>query len=142
MTPSYVTTLLSSVLLIVMVMQPVGATDWPMFQRDAVHSGISPDEAPDSATVIWSRQLPVDQMWGSAVISNGKVYALAGDSLWCLSFSDGSRIWAASICDATPDRPPASTPAGWAREVALPGLPRIRTCAIRASGSSDQGFAA
>ena len=32
--------------------------------------------------------------------------------------------------------------AGWPRVVALPRLPQIRTCAIRASGSSDHGIAA
>ena len=32
--------------------------------------------------------------------------------------------------------------AGWPRAVARPGLPRIRTCAINASGSSSHGFAA
>ena len=31
--------------------------------------------------------------------------------------------------------------AGWPRAVARPGLPQIRTCAIRASGSSCHGFA-
>jgi hypothetical protein len=30
---------------------------------------------------------------------------------------------------------------GWPREIALPGLPQIRTCATHASGSSNQGFA-
>src|SRR2546427_488081 len=33
-------------------------------------------------------------------------------------------------------------PAGWARGVARPGLPRIRTCGPPASGSSGHGFAA
>ncbi len=32
--------------------------------------------------------------------------------------------------------------AGWPREVALPGLPQIRSCAIDATGSSVHGFAA
>ena len=44
-----------------------------------------------------------------------------------------------------PDQPPASTArartAGWPREVALPGLPQIRTCAIGASGSLGHGLA-
>ena len=31
--------------------------------------------------------------------------------------------------------------AGWPREVALPGLPQIRTCGTPASGSSGRGFA-
>jgi hypothetical protein len=34
------------------------------------------------------------------------------------------------------------SPTGWARAVTRPGLPQIRTCPIRASGSSDHGFAA
>jgi hypothetical protein len=34
-----------------------------------------------------------------------------------------------------------NVPAGWPREVTLPGLPQIRTCTTRASGSSDYGFA-
>jgi hypothetical protein len=33
-------------------------------------------------------------------------------------------------------------PAGWPRAVSRPGLPQIRTCPTRASGSSDYGFAA
>jgi hypothetical protein len=35
----------------------------------------------------------------------------------------------------------SSRTAGWPREVTLPGLPQIRTCTTRASGSSDYGFA-
>jgi len=31
--------------------------------------------------------------------------------------------------------------AGWPREVALPGLPQIRTCGFPASGSSESRFA-
>ncbi len=37
-----------------------------------------------------------------------------------------------------PERPTA----GWPREITLPGLPQIRTCPIRASGSSVYGLAA
>ena len=37
---------------------------------------------------------------------------------------------------------PAAVAAGWPGEVTLPGLPQIRTCPIRASGSSAYGLAA
>ncbi len=39
-------------------------------------------------------------------------------------------------------RTPVRRGAGWPREVALPGLPQIRSCAIDATGSSVHGFAA
>ena len=37
---------------------------------------------------------------------------------------------------------PEGQAAGWPREITLPGLPQIRTCPIRASGSSVYGLAA
>src|SRR5947207_10302940 len=49
----------------------------------------------------------------------------------------GSRAWYCPVTLAS-----GSDPVGSPRAVAHPGLPRIRTCATRASGSSDHGFAA
>jgi hypothetical protein len=40
------------------------------------------------------------------------------------------------------NQPAEFSPVGWPRVVSHPGLPRIRTCATNASGSSCQGFAA
>ncbi|AKB34213.1 Cell surface protein [Methanosarcina siciliae HI350] len=77
-------------LLLVVASQPVLGSDWPQFQKDKVHSGVTGDSASiadPNSTISWQYDHPVPSggMSGideSPVVYNGSVYAvIAGGSL-------------------------------------------------------------
>jgi len=82
--------------------QPSGDS-WPMFRGNLEHTGFSSSSAPDTDTVLWSFNPPVNTWFAesSPAISNGKVYVgacafelnpIAG-KVYCLDEFDGSVQW-------------------------------------------------
>ena len=91
---------------------------------------------PPPEPVLW------DEAWGENPFARKE----PPDPLLLISDWAGSEPWreveALLLEDALVMEDGETGRVGWPREVTLPGLPQIRTCAISASGSSDQGFAA
>jgi outer membrane protein assembly factor BamB len=77
-------------LLLVAVAQPALGSNWPQFQKDQVHSGVTNDSAPiadPNTTISWEHDHPIPSgnMSGidtSPIVYNGSVYAvIAGGNL-------------------------------------------------------------
>jgi outer membrane protein assembly factor BamB len=68
------------------------ASDWPQFQMDSSHCGISPDEAPNHPVIQWSADvLRVD---ATPLVSSGLVYVPAGNgSLFAFDKQSGDLSW-------------------------------------------------
>ncbi|AKB52188.1 Cell surface protein [Methanosarcina barkeri str. Wiesmoor] len=74
-------------LLLVAAVLPALGSDWPQFQKDQVHSGITGDSAPITApnlTISWVNDtvIPADRMAGidaSPIVYNGSVYAVTSE---------------------------------------------------------------
>ncbi|MHB8117979.1 MAG: hypothetical protein ACYDHX_04525 [Methanothrix sp.] len=70
-------TIFKVTLLILLIITPVAASDWPQFQRDEAHSGLCLDDVPMKPHILWSADLlRVDV---TPIISSDKVSVLAGN---------------------------------------------------------------
>jgi len=78
--------------------------EWPMFRGNLHHTGFSPSSAPNTDTILWEYDPPIN-VWfqdSSPAIADGKIYmgACAVDAdnpvagrLYCLDENTGSLIW-------------------------------------------------
>ncbi len=94
-------TLLSSLL-------PSPPADWPMFHRTEDSKGYTPENGPNTQTLLWTKSLQANVVTSPAVV-NGKVYTYSFKGsqrgFLCLDAQTGSTIWqfnvtSGSICSA------------------------------------------
>lgn len=113
-------TLFKLVLLFLLIMASVAASDWPQFQRDEAHSGLCLDDVPTKPHVLWSADLlRVD---ATPIISSDKVYVLAGNgSLSALDKKTGELLWQSQM-------------EGWVFQTATPACSGDRVFAATDSG--------
>src|SRR3990170_389414 len=75
---------------------------WPQFHRDPVHSGMSDGVAPNTANVVWSKELQSGGTFShdrySPIVYDQKVYVVAGGRLRSYSLA-GANAWSAPIID-------------------------------------------
>ncbi|MBN1236179.1 MAG: PQQ-binding-like beta-propeller repeat protein [Methanotrichaceae archaeon] len=70
----------------------VSASDWPQFQKDGFHSGVSPDQIPYHPLILWSAD--VQRVDATPIVSSGLVYVLAGNgSLSAFDKQSGGLVW-------------------------------------------------
>jgi len=70
----------------------IGASDWPQFQKDGLHSAISTDEVPGHPSILWSADVP--RVDASPIVSSGLVYVQAGNgSLSAFDKQSGDLKW-------------------------------------------------
>jgi outer membrane protein assembly factor BamB len=72
--------------------------DWPMFQHDPEHTGVSTESAPLSMPVVaWDIEpqdsLGIAMPYGASVIADGVVYLSGSTNLLALNASTGETIW-------------------------------------------------
>jgi len=78
------------------------SSSWPMFQHDAMHTGLSQSLFPNTFTQIWDAGYNEDffsqpLFFSSPVIANGKVFQLGGNfnivKIFAIDENDGKLIW-------------------------------------------------
>ena len=80
------------ILYLIFLFGNVDASDWPQFQKDAHHFGISPDIVPDHPVVLWSAD--VQRIDTTPIVASGLVYVLAGNgSLSAFHKQSGEWKW-------------------------------------------------
>lgn len=69
-------------------------TDWPGFQRDALHTGIAADaDIADELDLVWSHQLD-GQLKGSPVVADGLVYVgTDAGHVYAIGANTGKIVW-------------------------------------------------
>jgi outer membrane protein assembly factor BamB len=75
------------------VLQPVNATDWPMYRNDLANTGHADMWGSNHANLIWNYTTG-DQIVSSPAAVGGKIYVGSFDnSTYCLNALDGALIW-------------------------------------------------
>ena len=91
---------------------------WPQFHRDPVHSGMSDGVAPNTANVVWSKELQSGGTFShdrySPIVYDQKVYVVAGGRLRSYSLA-GANAWSAPIIDTLQGPTARSVAAGGGR---------------------------
>jgi outer membrane protein assembly factor BamB len=93
-------------LLMCVALPPTPQANWPMFQKNIAHSGITAQDGAESDSVAW--YFPVakpdgwdeDVIWASPIINPAgtKVYmATRFGRLYCLNLADGDSLWARDL---------------------------------------------
>ncbi len=82
---------------IILLLAPsINAADWPQFQKDKAHSGLSTDSVPLMPVVKWSTD--VDKISVTPIISSGLVYVLTGNgTLSAFDKRTGERRWQSGL---------------------------------------------
>lgn len=83
-------------LLLVFMVAAAGASDWPQLQRDAGHTGYSPDQPPwPPYQLKWQRVLGESIATASQpVVADGKVFiGTSHGNMYALDRSDGTDLW-------------------------------------------------
>jgi len=107
--------------LIIILFEIAGASDWPQFQRDHIHSGISMDRVPDHPVILWSRD--VHRVSVTPVVFQNTVYVFAENgSLWAFDENSGDIKWCSQM-------------AGWIFQTATPACDGERIFAASDSGT-------
>ena len=72
------------------------ASDWPLFKKDVLNSGITSDGVPEDPLILWSAD--IQRMETTPIISSGLVYALAGNgSVYALDRETGDLRWQSQL---------------------------------------------
>ena len=78
------------------VCNAVDASDWPLFKKDVLNSGITSDGVPEDPLILWSAD--IQRMETTPIISSGLVYALAGNgSVYALDRETGDLRWQSQL---------------------------------------------
>jgi outer membrane protein assembly factor BamB len=94
MTRTYILIILIISCLITLDM--VGASDWPMFKKDASNSGITSDQVPYDPVIMWSAD--IQRMETTPIVSSGLIYALAGNgSVYAVELETGDLRWQSQL---------------------------------------------
>lgn len=68
------------------------ASDWPLFKKDTLNSGISPDPVSSDPIILWSAD--IQRMEITPLVSSRLIYALAGNgSVYALDLKTGELRW-------------------------------------------------
>ena len=72
------------------------ASDWPLFKKDVLNSGISSDHVPSTPIILWSAD--IQRMETTPIVSSDLVYALAGNgSVWAIDKETGKLRWLSQL---------------------------------------------
>ncbi len=78
------------------VFNAADASDWPLFKKDVLNSGITSDGVPEDPLILWSAD--IQRMETTPIISSGLVYALAGNgSVYALDRETGDLRWQSQL---------------------------------------------
>lgn len=85
-----------TIIIIILATSISSSSDWPLFKRDAVNSGISPDRVPDSPIILWSAD--IQRMETTPLVFQGLIYALTGNgSVNAMNQVTGELIWQSQL---------------------------------------------
>jgi outer membrane protein assembly factor BamB len=91
--------LLLCILTVSVLVNAVAADDWPMFQHDADHTGLSTSNGPLTNSTLWTFPT-INDVESSPAVANGYVYVCCGDVLssgndmvYCLNAQTGTLVW-------------------------------------------------
>jgi outer membrane protein assembly factor BamB len=88
---------INNFIILIIVLFNIGwAADWPAFQKDVLHTGVSHDDVPEMPAILWSAD--VQRVDATPIVSSGLVYVLAGNgSIWAFDKEAGDLQWRSEL---------------------------------------------
>jgi len=87
------TKIILAVVVFILLTGVAQASDWPMFQHDARHTGYTTEKVPDELDLLWSYETG-DWVYSSPAVVDGKVFVGSSDNkIYCLNENTGKLIW-------------------------------------------------